>query len=70
MPLHIRIRRTLRAAGHAWHGDVAWSKVGLIARTGAPAIVTPDGAMYFTDRGYETIFFGPITPEAITLDCR
>lgn len=67
MPIHIRIRRTLRAAAHAWHGDVAWSKVGFVARTGAPAVVAKDGAMRFTDKGLETIFFGPATADAITL---
>lgn len=70
MPLHIRIRRTFRAVGHAWQGNVAWSKVGFVARTGAPAVVAKDGAMYFTDRGFEQIFFGPATVEAITLGHR
>lgn len=67
MPLHIRIRRTCRAVAHAWRGDVGWSKVCFVARTGAPAVVAKDGSMYFTDRGFEKIFFGPATAEAITL---
>ncbi|TAN03196.1 MAG: hypothetical protein EPN36_14455 [Rhodanobacteraceae bacterium] len=66
MPLHIRIRRTFRAVGHAWRGDIAWSKVWFVARTGAPAIVANGGGMYFTDKGLETIYFGPATTEALT----
>lgn len=67
MPLHIRIRRTLRAVAHAWRGDIAWSKVGFVARTGAPAVITDDGEMWFTDKGFQAIYFGPITTDALTL---
>jgi len=70
IPIQIRVKRTLRAARHAWNGDVAWRKVAFVARTGAPAVVSKAGAMCFTDKALEKIFFGPATDEAVTLGHR
>ena len=67
MPMQVRVKRSLRAFALAWKGEVAWTKVGFVALTGAPAIVAKDGAMRFTDSALAKIYFGPVTAESIGL---